>query len=248
MIATYIFIICLSTGLASWAGLRLWQRVTPLLGDRYQQAGICALIPVIAFLIVVGAPASVLFFAFATLGIGLMVPTMLQTIEWRTGWVGVAVVVPLIFLHPPKAGLFGTVPLQAIYATSFAMWVAVMVSAAAAEKSLQGFGLSVVLACVPLAATPFLLHHASSVATDAAIIVSAWLGVIVAATSRQMTGAATQFAMAFLLGYLQLAAIWQGAWIAGVASMIVWVMAIVVAAMQRVKADNDRFAGSFPHA
>ena len=246
MIATYIFIICLSAVLASWAGLRLWQRVMLLLGNRQTHSGSCAIIPALAFLMVVGAPGSMLFFALASVAFSIVAPRMFNAVEWRTGWVALAVGVALAFMPTPTT--VGGLPLSAIYGGSFALWLAIAFSSAVAPNSLSRFAGVVIASCVPLAATPFLLHHTSSVATDAAILSSAWFGILLIARFNQLTGSGAQLATALVLGGLQITAISQGAWIAGIVSILVWGAMITMSGLQQSHVDEERLNKVFPHA
>ena len=248
MIAVYIFIICFSAGLAAWAGLRLWQRVKPLLGNPQGHSGSCAVLPVIAFLIVVGAPASVLLGALASLLIVMLNPHAMQSVTMRIVWAAAMVGLALIFITPPQAKLFGVVPLPVLYGASFVIWVGVIFAWVQTAKPLQSFALIVIFTCLPLAFTPLLIHKTSSVATDAAIIASAWLGALLVAKFHDMSGIAAQLAMAVILGYLQITAIWQGAWIAGGLSIAVWLGAIFIVAMQHAKYDHERIARILPYA
>ena len=61
-------------------------------------------------------------------------------------------------------------------------------------------------------------------------------------------GAAARLSSALLLGYLQIAALWHGAWPAALASVIVWGGALAFAATQKTKRAHDRLEELLPRA
>lgn len=219
MVTTYIVILCLSAALAGWAAVRLMRRFGPMAGFR-PRAGLATLLPAVGFLTVAGAPASVLVGALVLGLLFLLLPERPVNIAL------VLLAASLLVM----AGLKGPVAAYAAHVPPMALYAAVAVLAyglagAAWFAAPKGVALpcGLLASLLPLAVAPLFEPAKASLAYDALILASAVLGVLLAGGRHFAFGAGSRMALGLLLAYLQLAALWQGAWIAALASFALWV-------------------------
>lgn len=241
MIAVYVLILCLSTLLAARAGMGLWQRLAPLLGKHTTHVGLSATVPALAFLIVVGAPPSVLSVTVAMIAYGTLAPRHLERPLARILFAVTVVLLPMLYLHRPDI-----VPW--LIALAFVWWSGVIATAPRMPSAVSPFALGVIFTCLPLAATPLLVPKASSIAVDAAILASAWLGVLLSAQPHHTVGRTAQWATSMIIGYLQIAALWHGAWPTALASALVWVACMAYVTFDIMARQRARLAEILPHA
>lgn len=211
--------------LMGWAGVRVARRVMPMLGMEVG-VGACLFVPAVTFLVVVGAPPPVLVAALLLAIVltlraqrheSLAVPLILAL---------AAVLLGLTGLHAPTAPYLTGLPPMAAYGAAGVLWYGLAASALFAGSSVTGFSYSVLVSLAAVACASLFLPAASSLAIDSAIIASAIGGVLLAGCAGLSIGNAARMGVGFLLAYLQVAALWQGAWIAGVASIGIWALAV----------------------
>lgn len=254
MIATYILILCVSAGFAAWTGLRIWQRIAPLVNGGTTHIGLCASVPAIAFLVVVGAPPSVLCCALAAIVVALRAPSLLQRPWLRRSLAVLAIGIPLLFLRAPDPSLWqlpsSAIPwvIAALYALPFGFSGLLLASISRLASDVRGSACAIIAACTPLATASLIDPRANSVVIDAAILASAWGAVLWLARPHHGAGSAAILSTVLLLGYLQTAAFWHGAWIASLLSILAWIGALVATAMQRTRREHHRLEELTPRA
>lgn len=231
MIVLYMVILCLSALIGAWVGVRVTRRIGPMLGG-LPGAGWCALIPATAFLIVVGAPAPVLVGALLLSGLlqfrakkhdGVLVVAMLTLIVVLIGMTG---------LHPTDVSYLTTMPSLAALGVAGALWFCLAMSARFTSPSASTFAIAAMASLAVVAAAPIVVPTAHVLTLDAAIIASALAGILLAGSGSLAMGMAARMGQGFLIAYLQVAAIWQGAWIAAIASIAIWLAAVGYAWVQ----------------
>lgn len=220
MVIVYAAILCLSAFLAAWAGARLLRRMAALIPG-VLPLGMAILLPASGFLMVVGAPGPVLMGALLVSGLLAYRP--------RTPTYGLcasAVLVGLLGFQPATASYLSSLPFAAVLAAAGILWWGLVALAAWASPQARPVH-GVLASLLPLVGALLQQPEAGSILLDAALIASACLGVVGASGRHIGYGLPTHLGLALLLGYLQIAALWQGAWIAALVSMVVWVVANV---------------------
>lgn len=235
MVAVYIIILCFSAALAAFSAARLAWRLSRLLNQSFAvPGGVFAALSSIAFLTVVGAPASVLVGALLVLGSGM---------AGRSGYLPpiavwgvplIATVLGLSSFHLPALGI----PPAALACAILLGWFLVTVSAWRAPNAAIGGGIGFLLALLPLCMAPVLFPVPHSITLDAALIMSA-LGGLIAASRADARLAIARPALGFLLGWLIVVAALNGAWPAALVSALAWCAAIAYATLHPTSADPD---------
>ncbi len=231
-------IICLSAAMAGWAGLRAMRRFAPVLHTT-PGAGWCVLLPAMGFLMVIGMPPTVL------VGTGVMALGMLylrgrdELLMPRVLLALVGALFALAALHTDPAPLLTVLPLPALWALMLAGWWALIFCGAYAPEKMETFSAGGALAAAALLAAPLQVSTAIAMTYDAAIMLSAFAGVWAAGRVGALpVHAAVRMAMGLLLAYLQLDALWRGAWMVALASLAVWLGAIGWAWLQQDQWSN----------
>ncbi len=225
MLMVYTLILCVSALLMAWAAVRVARRVLPMLGLPVR-VGACVLVPATSFLMVLGAPApmlmgAILIFVVLTMRARrhdvVLVPVLLML---------AAVLIGMTGLHAPTATYLSALPAVSVSAAAGLLWFCLTGSAMFASASARMFLYGTLASVAVLGGAPLLVPATLPIAQDAAIFGCALLGVLLAGGGGFSIGLAGRLGVGFILAYLQLAALWQGAWVAGLASIAVWVVAI----------------------
>lgn len=232
MILVYMVILCLTAFLGAWAGVRVMRRLAPMIGVA-PGIGWCMFLPALGLLIVAGAPAPVLV---AATGLALW-------LRWRAARpdgivalvlaVTAAILIGLTGLTPATAPYLSTVPpLAALAMAGMTWWVLALASWGMGHRTAMVAGGSLA-ALAALAMAPLMVPAASALTLDAAILASAVAGVVLAGGRYYPSTLPPRMGLGLLIGYLQIAAIWQGAWVAAATSSAVWLLAAGWAWMQQ---------------
>jgi hypothetical protein len=219
----YLSLICLSAALITFGGVRLYQRLAPLF--RYKGGiGMLALLPAIAFLMVIGLPGPALSGALI-LSLGLVLGGERMSSPLAHGLLIVlAVAVGLMGIGTPDAAYAAKMPPVMWYAVAALVWIGMSLSAPYMPSSAGGFTMTTAPAWLAVAASWFLLPGDARGAMDVAVILSALFGLLVAG-ARHAMGEAARYGFVFLITYLQIMAVWHGAWMAAGASICLWLAA-----------------------
>lgn len=229
MVASYILILCISAWFTAYALLRVAERVAVLVGQPMKMpAGLSGLVALLAFLVVVNAPGPMIVGALALTGMGLI--GMRRYLPHIATW-GVPLIATLMAVAAsPLPEIEGLPPLLVRALALLIPFGLAMGGRMLPDAMKQGSG--ALLACLaPLMAAP-LLGAPSYLAIDAAIFAAALLGGIMAAGNDARLGLA-RAPMAFVLGWLIVQAGVHGAWMAAVASLLVYGGAIAYAVTQK---------------
>jgi hypothetical protein len=221
MVIVYMVVICVSALLAAWAGTRLLRRIGPLVGLQ-SGAGWCAAVPALGFLMVIGAPAPVLV---AALLLGVMMqlaPQRLGTIVPQFLLMIAAVLIGLIGLPSIAAPYLTALPHPLLLAAAGVLWLGVLLSVTYSTDIVTSFSGATLAALAAVATAPLLVSGAGSIAFDAAIIACSLFGIFMARGTALPIGLAPRLVLGLLIGYLQISALWHGAWIAAIASLALW--------------------------
>lgn len=221
MIIVYMVILCLSTALAAWAAVRVVRRLMPMLGLPIG-AGWCVLLPAVAFLIVVGTPPPVLVGTLLIAGLLALFGHRYDAVSVALMVLMAAVFIGLTGLHAPSLHFLTTIPPLLALACMGILWVVMGFGPYFMRGEATVFSLGAMAALAAIAAAPLQLPSAQPLMFDALIVASAFGGLLLARGGAAEMGTAPRLSLGFLIAYLQLAAIWQGAWLAGVASMVIW--------------------------
>lgn len=233
MMVLYILILCGSAYFASFAGMRVGNRILREMDAPRARAQVAMALSLICFLTIVSAPTGVMTGALLVAIFGVVYPLLPPLGDWRGS-------VPL--LAAAGMGVVGVtgapgafpamVPAVVWWAVSFGVFLAYMLSVRHAAPSLQNFSAVAIVAVIPLGLAPLLFadaHH--SLAVDGGLIASALLGGVVASTHAQATSAFLRLPVAMVTAYLALQAVRYGAWpLAGVC-VVLWFLGM--ATMQR---------------
>ena len=219
-------VLCLSTALAAWIGLRAMRRFAPVLHIS-PGAGWCVLLPSLGFLMVIGAAPTVLA-AAGLLALGMVyVREANELAEPRALLSFAGALFAMAALHSDPAPVLQAVPLLALWASMLVCWWGLIFVGAYAPATMLPFSTGTIGAAAIILAAPLQMADALPLAYDAAIILSAFGGLwLVGKVAALPVHSAVRLAMGVLLAYLQLDAIWRGAWMAGAASLVVWLGAI----------------------
>ena len=219
-------ILCLSAAIAAWSGLRALRRFAPVLHTT-PGAGWCVFMPSLGFLMVVGMPATVLA------GAGLLALGVLYLRE-RNEMAGPRVLLALagaLFalaaLHTDPAARLLIMPMPALLGLMFAGWWILVFVAPYGPVTVAPFSAGIVPAAAVMIAAPLQAPAAMPLAYDAAIIVSAFAGLWLAGRPGTLpVHPAVRMGFGLLVAYLQLDAVWRGAWIAAAVSLAIWLCSI----------------------
>ena len=232
MVTLYILVLCFSALLGVWAVVRLSRRIMPMLNKR-PGTGAGIFFPSVMFLTVVIAPPAVLVGSLLAAGLVMwrslrhLSPVALLVIAFA------AVLVGMIGLRPATAGYLAALPPLVAMAGAGLLWFALTVAAPFGSVRGSVFSYGALASLAAIAASPLQVASTHPLTLDAAIIASAFIGALLAGGGRLETHAATRIGIGFLIAYLQVAALWQGAWITGLASIALWAGAIALAWMQQ---------------
>lgn len=221
MVIMYMAIICLSALLAAWVGVRVLRRLAPVLGMGTAVGG-CLFVPSVLFWVVVGAPAPALVGAillavalawYARRHVSPALPVVL---------VAASVAIGVASFAPATVPYLVKLPHALALLLAGAAWFALAFSARFMSASAPVFTYGVLASLLALGAAPLLVAATHPLALDAAIIGSACIGLLLASCAGLRVDAPSRTALGFLVAFLQVAAVWQGAWMAGLASMVIW--------------------------
>ena len=239
MLVVYMVILCGSAALAAGAGLRLMRRFAPMVGLP-PSSGWCMLLPSVGFLAVAGAPAPVL-------SASLLVAVALAW--WRPATR--LLVQAVLMIAAILLGLTGLPAMQASYLQSISAlaalavagvaWLVVAGAACAMSPHPRVFGYGSLLALLPLLAGPVLVTDTQGQALDAAILASAIGAVLLLRPGQLPVTLAARLPLGLLVGYVQVAMVWHGAWQVAAASVAFW---LALCAWAWVEADpwGQRYA------
>jgi hypothetical protein len=234
MVAVYIIILCFSTLFAAWVMSRASQRFAGLISREAAliPVGVFAAVTVIAFMVVVAVPATVLVGALLLLAVSHAHARLYWPPVTYWGGLAIAVLLGLSGLHFPS---IPHLPMAVLMGVAMIGWYAIAASGDHAPNDLPGGTLGFIAACVPLAAAP-LFFAPSSIALDSALILCALLGTLVAGRATDTLGGA-RMPLAYLLGWLMIEAALRGAWPCAVISILAWAAAIAYATLHRENRD-----------
>lgn len=215
MVALYIPILCLSAWLAAYALLRVADRFYKLLGLRYAlPAGAFVLLSVLAFLIVVAAPAPVIIGAIL-----LAVMQMKQILPPVAHW-GVPLIAAMLAASTVHLPAIANLPPLALQCLALVGIFGVTVAGHKLPDAFAPCGAGLMFALAPLIAATCLGAH-SSVALDVGLIASAILGAAMAAGPHATMGLA-RLPLALIAGWLMVEATAGTGYIAAALSLLIY--------------------------
>ena len=238
MVLAYIIILLLSTVLTAWASLRVAHRLGALFNKPdFVPAGLFAVVSSIAFLTVVGAPAKLLVGAVLLVGVGLAYHQSFLPNIARWGVPFIAVMLGLSTITLP---VVGHIPPVALLAAAMLVWFGLTLGAEYTPDDAKAGSIALIIALIPLMASPFVFHAPSHIALDAGLISAGLLGLLAAYRSNDLLGVA-RAPLTLLLGWLLLEAASHGAWVASIVSLLAWCGAIAYATQQNQPTGPDAF-------
>ena len=238
MVTAYIIILLLSTALTAWAALRVMHRLGALFNTSdLVPAGLLAVVAILAFLTVVGAPAKLLVGAVLLVGLGLISNQRFLPKIARWGVPFIAVMLGLSTLTLPA---IDKVPHAMVLAGAGVAWLAMVLGSNAGMDDAKTGSIAHIVTLLPLIASPFIFQTPSHVGLDAALIAAGLVGLLAAFRPGDVLGMA-RAPLALLLGWLMLEAASHGAWIAAIVSLLAWGGAIAYATQQNQPSGSDAF-------
>lgn len=237
MITAYILLLCVSAFAMAGAGVWFGRRLLPMLGMA-PGMGVAALLPAVAFLIVVSAPAPLLVGTLVLSGMaawrahredGLVAMLLLAALATLIGLVG---------FHAPTAPYLATLPPMAGLALLGLVWFGFIFAGRFGNAHGGFFAYGALASLAAVATAPLFVPATHPLALDAALIAAALIGALLAGGYRLGIGTPARLGLGMLVSYLPLAAIWQGAWIAGLAGLAIWAIALGWGWMQQEPLDS----------
>ncbi len=218
MVTTYTLILCLSTWFFALALSVVGKRLGRLLKrPEHQFAGLALTVPVLVFLMVVNANPAMLVSAILLLAAHLSRSHYTLPPVARFGLPVIVALLSLSTLVLPEIAHLPTVLLQL---AALALLVTMLIAADFIPEKVQQGGTGLLLCFLPLAFAP-LFGAPNFLALDVALIASALLAAFMLADSMSSLELARQ-PLTLILGWLIIDAAARGAWIASLASLLVY--------------------------
>lgn len=207
MVTSYILVLCISVWLFTYGLSDVAQRATRLFGPGASvPPALCVMLPLLAFLMVVAAPAPVLVAALLLLlmdSFAVRLPT-----PWRLGVMAVLCLLAASSVHyPPVAG----VPFALILMGAAAGLMALVAAATHLSPQAETLSISTAAFLLPLLVAPFMAAP-GAIALDVALSLSALLGGVMALKAPAGMGPA-RAPLVLITGWMVLEASVHGAWI-----------------------------------
>jgi hypothetical protein len=231
MMALYIVILCSSAYFASFAGGRVGNRILRELDASRERTQLATALSLLMFFTVVSAPAGVMVAALLMIVLGFLKPGVWLLGERQVvAALALAVLVAVIGISAAP-GIWPSMLPEMVWWLVAALVVAVCLLAAnRCEAALEDFSIVAMASVAPLILAPLLFPDAhSSLAIDAALLISALLGGVVASSQPQRITALLKLPVALMIAFGVVQALRYGAWPLAMTSLLVWLGGLIAA-------------------